>query len=62
MTQAIDPAEERDDIIPDNPHHDETDVEEALDRDTDDGKGGAVVPKADFESYAVPEADKEDNN
>jgi hypothetical protein len=47
---------------PENPHHDETDVDEALDQDTDDGKGGAVVPKSDFEAYAVPEADKEDDN
>jgi len=40
-----------------NPHHDDTDVQEALDRDTDDGKGGAVVPKEDFESYTDPGAE-----
>lgn len=48
--------------IRDNPHHDEEDVPAALERDTDDGKGGAVVPKADFESYADPQADKEGNS
>jgi hypothetical protein len=42
--------------------HDETDVPDALDEETDDGKGGAVVPKADFESYADPSADKEETS
>lgn len=46
--------------IPDNPHHDDTDVDAALERETDDGKGGAVVPKDDFESYADPSADQEE--
>jgi hypothetical protein len=35
--------------------HDETDVPAALDRNTDDGKGGAVVPKSDFDSYDAGE-------
>jgi hypothetical protein len=34
---------------------DETDVSEALKRDTDDGKGGAVVPSGDFDSYQAGE-------
>jgi hypothetical protein len=34
---------------------DDTDVKEALDRETDDGKGGAVVPGSDFESYEAGE-------
>ena len=33
--------------------HDEEDVPAALKRDTQDGKGGAVVPKANFVSYAA---------
>jgi len=41
-----------------SPHHDDTDVDTALDRETDDGKGGAVVPKEDFGSYTDPGADK----
>lgn len=56
-----DPAEETAHyVVPDNPHHDETDVAEALERETDDGKGGAVVPPSDFESYTDPNADKPD--
>lgn len=35
--------------------YDETDVPAALERSTDDGKGGAVVPKADFVSYEADE-------
>lgn len=45
-------------VVRDNPHHDETDVAAALERDTDDGKGGAVVPKEDFVAYEDPDADK----
>lgn len=48
--------------IPDNPHHDDTDVDAALERETDDGKGGAVVPKEDFVSYESPDADKQEDN
>jgi hypothetical protein len=32
---------------------DETDVPAALDSQTDDGKGGAVVPRTDFVGYEV---------
>lgn len=39
--------------------HDE-DVEEALDRETDDGKGGAVVPSEDFDSYATEGVEEDD--
>lgn len=54
-----DPAEETEQYaVPDNPHHDDTDVETALEHDTDDGKGGAVVPRDDFESYADESADR----
>jgi hypothetical protein len=35
--------------------NDEEDVPAALERATEDGKGGAVVPKADFESYEAGE-------
>lgn len=34
---------------------DDEDVPAALERKTDDGKGGAVVPKADFDSYDAGE-------
>lgn len=34
---------------------DETDVDAALERETDDGKGDDEVPDADFESYAAGE-------
>jgi hypothetical protein len=39
--------------------HDDEDVPAALKRKTDDGKGGAVVPKASFVSFA---ADAEDTD
>ena len=56
-----DPAEETAGYaVPDNPHHDDTDVDAALERKTDDGKGGAVVPGEDFVSYTAPECDKPD--
>jgi hypothetical protein len=57
--EVRDPAEEYKVEFSDagSPHHDDTDVDTALDRETDDGKGGAVVPKEDFESYADPAAD-----
>lgn len=48
------------DTVPEN--HDETDVPAALENDTDNGKGGAVVPKADFESYTDPEADEKESD
>lgn len=62
-----DPAEDytADGLELDDVHHDEEDVSAALDRETDDGKGGAVVPKADFESYTEADADvaqEEDKN
>jgi len=61
MTEPIDIHDPADDYqateIPE--HHDDTDVEAALERETDDGKGGAVVPKANFESYATVDADVE---
>ena len=46
--------------VPDNPHHDDEDVAAALERETHDGKGGAVVPAEDFVSYTDPEADKQE--
>jgi hypothetical protein len=47
--------------VPDQPHHDEEDVAAALERETDDGKGGAVVPAEDFVSYTDPNADKQED-
>lgn len=62
MTDEVrDPAEDTAQYTPaDQPHHDEEDVPAALENDTDDGKGGAVVPKEDFVSYTDPEADREE--
>lgn len=61
--EVKDPAQEIDSYqLPDNPHHDDEDVPAALSSETDDGKGGAVVPKADFESYTDPDADKADES
>lgn len=37
--------------------NDDTDVEAALSRDTQDGKGGEVVPPPDFESFATEEVE-----
>ena len=34
---------------------DDNDVDVILNSETEDGKGGAVVPKADFESYEAGE-------
>lgn len=57
---VCDPAVETSEYaVPDNPHHDDTDVEVALGQITDDGKGGAVVPKEDFVSYADPNAEED---
>lgn len=38
-------------------HRDDEDVPAALERETADGKGGAAVPKGDFDSYTEPDAD-----
>lgn len=58
-----DPAEETEKLeVPENPHHDETDVPEALEHETHDGKGGAVVPAEDFVSYTDPECDKQEDD
>jgi hypothetical protein len=60
-TEVHDPdLDYREDEVP--AAYDETDVPAALERDTDDGKGGAVVPKADFESYTDPEADEKESD
>jgi hypothetical protein len=40
---------------------DDTDVEEVVKKDDTDGKGGAVVPKGDFESYATDEVEVPDD-
>jgi hypothetical protein len=47
--------------VRDNPHFDEEDVPAALERQTEDGKGGAVVPSEDFVSYTDPNADKQED-
>jgi hypothetical protein len=39
--------------------NDQADVPAALQRDTDDGKGGAVVPASDFEGFAGEDVENE---
>lgn len=57
-----DPAEDYkvEGLNPADVHKDDEDVPAALERETDDGKGGAVVPKADFDSYTEADADVEE--
>jgi hypothetical protein len=61
-TAAHDPAEDYkvEGLNLDDVHKDDEDVPAALERETDDGKGGAVVPKADFDSYTEADADVEE--
>lgn len=59
-TSVTDPADDYKADVPEQPHHDDSDVDAALERDTDDGKGGAVVPKEDFVSYTDENADRPD--
>lgn len=60
MTEQYDPGTQTDLYeAPDNPHHDDEDYATAINAETDDGKGGAVVPKEDFESYTDPTADED---
>lgn len=40
---------------------DDSDVETALERDTADGKGGAVVPKEDFDSFSESDVENPEN-
>lgn len=42
-------------------HHDETDVEAALQRSTKDGKGEGEVPPPDFDSFATAGVEKGEN-
>jgi hypothetical protein len=46
------------DPLPEGPHHDETDVQAAIDVETEDGKGEAEVPPSDFRGYATDEVEK----
>lgn len=65
QTAVHDPALDYQVDVTEDPHHDDTDVPSALQRETDDGKGGAVVPKPDFEAYQAGEnvtAYQEENN
>lgn len=61
-TVVTDPAEDYKVDGPEIPHHDDEDVPAALERETHDGKGGAVVPPADFQSYTDPSADKQEDD
>jgi hypothetical protein len=43
--------------------NDEEDVKAALEKnDTEDGKGGAVVPSADFDSFAADDVENDDGD
>lgn len=61
MTDDIDEVEFTSDLAPYDPNktyeiaeaHDDTDVQACLDSETQDGQGGAVVPKANFISFAA---------
>lgn len=60
MSDDIDETEFTSDLEPYDPNktyeiaesHDDTDVQACLDAETDDGRGGAVVPRANFVSFA----------
>lgn len=41
---------------------DENDVPAALEKETADGKGGAVVPKSDFDSFAESDVEIDDED
>lgn len=41
---------------------DDSDVDEALKQETDDGKGGAVVPREDFDSFATDGVENDDSD
>lgn len=61
MSDDIDEVEFTSDLEPYDPNktyeiaeaHDEEDVPAALERETHDGQGGAVVPRANFVSFAA---------
>lgn len=40
---------------------DDSDVAQALERETQDGKGGAVVPKSDFDSFATDDVEDQES-
>lgn len=42
--------------------NDQADVPAALERETFDGKGGAVVPKADFVEFSEPDVENDDGD
>lgn len=60
---ATDPAEDYKVEQPtEDPHHDDVDVALQEGKETQDGKGEDEVPEADFESYADPSAEKQEND
>jgi len=60
--QVVDPADEFE--SPEEVPGDRDDVDVALQegKDTADGKGDEEVPEADFQGYADPSADKQEDN
>lgn len=56
MTEQEQPVTEQEQPVTETAEsHDESDVDAALELETDDGKGGAVVPRTDFVSYEADE-------
>lgn len=57
-----DPADDYVAEVSENPHHDNIDIAEVLQREEEGGKGGAAIPAENFVAYADPTCDKEDDN
>lgn len=56
--EVQDPAEEyHTPELAEDPHHDDVDVALQEGKDTQDGQGDEEVPEADFQGYADPSAD-----
>jgi hypothetical protein len=55
QTAVHDPALDYQVDVTEKPHRDDTDVQEALSRETHDGAGEGDVPEADFRSYQAGE-------
>jgi hypothetical protein len=54
-------SEQENVLFPEVPNFDETDVENALERQTDDGKGDDDPDEGDFDSYATDGVEQGDN-
>lgn len=60
---VTDPAEDYKVELPaEDPHHDDVDVALQDGKETQDGKGDDEVPEEDFDSYADPSAEKQEED